>query len=240
MRPSSRTATALAHGVRVAVTDRHGGTGGSGNLAAGHDPTTTRRNRRATALDLGLDPDRVVLMRQVHGAEVRYVTAPFGADAPALDAVFTDRPGLALGVLVADCAPVLIADAAAGLVGAAHSGRAGTAAGVVPALVRAMTDRGARAARMAALVGPAACGRCYEVSAEIRDAVVAAVPAAGARSSRGLPALDLRAAITAQLAAHGVTDVRHDDRCTIESADLFSHRREQPTGRFGAYVWLDS
>jgi purine-nucleoside/S-methyl-5'-thioadenosine phosphorylase / adenosine deaminase len=175
----------------------------------------------------------------VHGADVAYVTAPFGDEPPALDAVFTDEPGLALCVLVADCAPVLVADADAGLVGAAHSGRAGTSLGVVPALVRAMAGRGADPARMSAVIGPCACGLCYEVSAELRDEVAAGLPESWSSTRRDTPALDLRAGITAQLAAEGVTDVRHDDRCTIEAPELFSYRRDRTTGRFAGYIRLD-
>jgi polyphenol oxidase len=232
--------------VHMVVTDRLGGASGapydSRNLggAVGDDPATVRHNRDKTAVEFGLDPDRVVYMRQVHSADVAYVTEPFGAEPPALDAVFTDRPGLGLCVLVADCAPVLVADPRAGLVGAAHSGRAGTALGVVPALVRAMAGRGADPARMTALIGPAACGRCYEVSAGLRDEVAAVVPEARSATREGTPALDLRAGITAQLAGEGVTDVRHDERCTIESPELYSYRRDRTTGRFAGYVWLDS
>jgi polyphenol oxidase len=177
-------------------------------------------------------------MRQVHSADVAYVTEPYGAESPRLDAVFTDRPGLALGVLVADCAPVLVADAEAGLVGAAHSGRVGTAAGVVPALVRAMVDQGADAGRMTALVGPTACGRCYEVPAEMREEVAAVLPETWSTTRQGTPALDVRAGVAAQLAAAGVADVRHDGRCTIESPELYSYRRERTTGRFAGYIWL--
>src|SRR5689334_16296613 len=148
--------------VHMVITDRFGGTSGapydSRNLggAVGDDPGAVRDNRDKTALEFGLDPKRVVYMRQVHSADVTYVTEPFGDEPPALDAVFTDRPGLGLCVLVADCAPVLIADEEAGLVGAAHSGRAGTAKGVVPELVRAMAERGGRPERMSALIGPLA------------------------------------------------------------------------------------
>lgn len=230
----------------MVVTDRRGGAGAvpydSRNLAlsVGDDPATVLRNREKTARDLGLDPARVVYMRQVHSADVAYVTEPWGDDPPALDAVFTAEPGLALCVLVADCAPVLVADPEAGLAGAAHSGRVGTALGVVPALVRAMTERGADPSRMSALVGPAACGSCYEVSEELRAKVAATLPETWATTRQGTPALDIRAGIAAQLAAEGVTDVRHDDRCTIEAPELFSYRRERTTGRFAGYVWLDA
>lgn len=234
----------LADGVHVAITDRHGGTSAapyrSRNLggAVGDDPEAVRRNREQTAAEFGLKPDRVVFMRQVHSADVAYVTRPYDGTPPGLDAVFTDRPGLGLAVLVADCAPVLLADPEAGLVGAAHSGRAGTALGVVPALVEAMAAQGADPGRMVALVGPAACGLCYEVSAELREEVAAVLPQTRATTRQGTPALDLRAGIAAQLAAAGVGEVRHDARCTIEEPDLFSYRRERTTGRFAGYIWL--
>ena len=236
--------TQLAGRACGAVTERAGGVSAppydSRNLsgAVGDDPAAVRQNRAKTVADLGLDPGRVVFMRQVHGADVRYVTGPFGADAPALDAVFTDRPGLALAVLVADCAPVLLADPVAGVIGAAHSGRAGTTAGVVSALVAAMGERGARPARMVALIGPAACGRCYEVPAELRDQVAAVLPETWSATRHATPALDLRAGIAAQLTTAGVTDVRHDARCTIETPELYSYRRDGRTGRFAGYIWL--
>ncbi|TNY38357.1 peptidoglycan editing factor PgeF [Thermomonospora catenispora] len=234
----------LAGRAQVAITDRSGGVSAppfdERNLggAVGDDPEAVRRNRELTARELGLDPSRVVYMRQVHGAEVRYVTEPFGDDPPGVDAIFTDRPGLGLAVLVADCAPVLVADPDAGCVGAAHSGRAGTAAGVVPALVAAMTERGADPARMTALIGPCACGACYEVSAQVRDEVAALVPETRAVTRRGTPALDIRAGVEAQLKRAGVADIRHDDRCTLESPELYSYRRSNRTGRFAGYIWL--
>jgi YfiH family protein len=230
----------------MVITDRLGGAsvapydGRNLGGAVGDDPAAVRQNRDKTALEFGLDPARVVYMRQVHSADVAYVTEPFGAEPPTLDAVFTAEPGLGLCVLVADCAPVLVADPYAGLVGAAHSGRAGTSLGVVPALVRAMAGRGADPARMTALIGPAACGLCYEVSAELRDQVSAGLPESRSTTRRGTPALDLRAGITAQLTAEGVTDIRHDDRCTIETPELYSYRRDHTTGRFAGYIWLDT
>jgi YfiH family protein len=123
-------------------------------------------------------------------------------------------------------------------VGAAHSGRAGTVAGVVPALVEAMTEHGADPGRMTALLGPMACGLCYEVSAELREEIAAVLPEARATTRQGTPSLDLRAAITAQLTTAGVTEITHDHRCTIESPDLYSYRRERTTGRFAGYIWL--
>ncbi|MGW5416756.1 peptidoglycan editing factor PgeF [Actinomadura geliboluensis] len=236
------TPVALGDGVGAGFTGRAGGVSrppyDSLNLggAVGDDPAAVRGNRRRAAEALGADPGRTVYMRQVHGADVAFVTSP---ETPGpVDAVVTTVPGLALAVLVADCAPVLLADPVAGVVGAAHSGRPGTAAGVVPALVKAMCERGADPARMTAAIGPAACGRCYEVPAEMRDEVAAVVPAAHAVTSKGTPGLDIRAGIAAQLASAGVAEVTADARCTIEDAGLFSYRRDGRTGRFAGFVWI--
>ena len=225
------------------ITDRHGGISaepyGSRNLggACGDDPEAVAANRARTAAEFGLD--RVVFMRQVHSADVRYVSEPFGDDPPALDGICTDVPGLGLAALCADCAPVLLAEPRAGLVGAAHSGRVGTVSGVVTALVEEMAKRGADPARMTALIGPMACGTCYEVPAELRDEVTADLPEAWSITSRRHPGT--RPAGRDHLAARqgGRRQITHDTRCTIETADLFSHRREGTTGRFAGYVWLE-
>jgi YfiH family protein len=229
--------------VRMAFTDRRGGVSAPPweglNLggAVGDEPEAVAENRAIAARDLGVDPERVVFMRQVHSAVARYVTEPFGDDPPELDAICTDVPGLALAVLVADCAPVLLADPDAGVVGAAHSGRVGTLTGVVPALVKEMTAHGA--ADLVAVVGPMACGRCYEVPADMREAAAATLPETYSTTRTGGPALDLRAGIVAQLRQAGVKEIHHDARCTIEDPDLYSYRREHRTGRQAGYVWLE-
>jgi YfiH family protein len=177
-------------------------------------------------------------MRQVHGTDVAYVAAGSATEpAGQLDAMYTDQPGLALAVLVADCAPVLLADPAAGLVGAAHAGREGMAAGVLPALIAAMAAAGAEPRRMAALIGPSICGGCYEVPADMRERVSAMVPAAGCLTRAGTPGLDIAAGLRSQLAAASIHQVSVDPRCTAESAELYSYRREGTSGRFAALVW---
>jgi YfiH family protein len=158
--------------------------------------------------------------------------------APSVDALFTDAPALALGVLVADCAPVLIADPRARIIGAAHAGREGMAAAVVLALVRAMMGAGADPARMQAVIGPAICGGCYEVPAQLSARIADAVPAAGCVTRKGSPGIDIRSGVAAQLAGAGVRAVRRDPRCTAETPALFSYRRDGQTGRFAGLVWL--
>ncbi|MEV5125972.1 peptidoglycan editing factor PgeF [Streptomyces decoyicus] len=232
-------------GAHFAFTDRWGGVSAAPyeqlNLggAVGDDPQAVRANRARAAAELGLDPAAVVWMNQVHGRDVAVVDGPwYDDDIPAVDAVVTDRRGLALAVLTADCTPVLLADPVAGVAGAAHAGRPGLVAGVVPAVVEAMVKRGAVPARIVAYTGPAICGRCYEVPEAMRSDVAAAVPEARATTSWGTPAVDVTAGVRAQLAAAGVP-VREDPHiCTLESADHFSYRRDRTTGRLASYVWL--
>jgi YfiH family protein len=232
----------------------------------GDDPAAVAANRQLAATACGQAADAVAWMRQVHGADVAYApagpapagSAPAGSapagpaevgpapagsapaedPLPAVDAIFTDAPARILGVLVADCVPVLIADPRARVVGAAHAGREGMAAGVVPALVRAMTGAGADPARMHAVIGPAICGGCYEVPAQLRARISAAVPEAGCVTGRGSSGIDIRAGVGAQLAAAGVRAVSRDPRCTAETPALYSYRRDGRTGRFAGLVWL--
>lgn len=236
--------TGSAH---FAFTDRWGGVSaapyGELNLggAVGDDPAAVGANRERAARRLGLDPASVVWMNQVHSRDVAVVDGPWGAEAeiPAVDAVVTTRRGLALAVLTADCTPVLLVDPVAGVVGAAHAGRPGLVAGVVPAVVEAMTARGARPSRITAHTGPAVCGRCYEVPEEMRAEVAEAVPGTWSETSWGTPAVDVTGGVHAQLAALGVSDLHRSPVCTRESGDHFSYRRDRTTGRLAGYVWLD-
>jgi YfiH family protein len=171
---------------------------------------------------------------------VAVVEGPWGSsDVPSVDAVVTARRGLALAVLTADCTPVLLADPVAGIAGAAHAGRPGMVAGVVPAAVAAMVELGADPARIIARTGPAVCGRCYEVPADMRADVAAVEPAAYAETSWGTPAVDVTAGAHAQLDRLGVRDREQSPVCTRESGDHFSYRRDRTTGRLASYVWLD-
>jgi YfiH family protein len=229
------------HGpVDLAFTDRHGGVSAvpwdSLNLAleGEDDPDATATNLRRVVGDFA--PDAVLAdMRQVHGSRVHVVDDP-QAPRPDADGLVTARTDVVLLVRVADCVPVLLADPAAGVVGAAHAGRPGLAAGVVTATVATMRDLGA--ADITAWVGPHVCGGCYEVPAAMREEVAAVVPEARATTTWGTPALDIGAGVRAQLAAAGVAVV-DVSRCTRESGDLYSHRRDAAgAGRLGGLVRL--
>ena len=236
-----------ASGAHFGFTDRWGGVSAAPyeelNLggAVGDDPDAVGTNRDLAAKSLGVEPDRVVWMNQVHGADVAVVDRPWGysAPVPSVDAIVTTRRGLALAVLTADCVPVLIADPVAGVAAAAHAGRPGMIAGVVPAALRAMTERGADPSRIVARTGPTVCGRCYEVPEAMRAEVSAVEPAAYAETSWGTPAVDVGAGVHAQLERLGVRDRQQSPVCTLESRDHFSYRRDRTTGRLAGYVWLD-
>ncbi|MEU9781217.1 peptidoglycan editing factor PgeF [Streptomyces phaeochromogenes] len=241
-----RSVVGTASGAHFAFTDRWGGVSAVPyeelNLggAVGDDADSVRANRELAAKSLGLDPELVVWMNQVHGPDVAVVDGPWGdRPVPKVDAVVTRRRGLALAVLTADCTPVLLADPVAGVVAGAHAGRPGMVAGVVPAAVAAMVELGAEPARIVARTGPAVCGRCYEVPDTMRAEVAAVEPAAYAETSWGTPAVDVTAGVHAQLERLGVRDREQSPVCTLESDDHFSYRRDRTTGRLAGYVWLD-
>ena len=206
--------------------------------SVGDDPAAVSANRHRAALMCGLDAGRLAWMRQVHGSAVRYASGSAGGAAPEADAVFTDVAGLALGVLVADCAPVLLADADARVVGAAHAGREGMAADVVIELMTAMSSAGADPARVHAVIGPHICGGCYEVPAQLQARVAGKVPESACVTRVGSTGIDVGAGIEAQLAAAGVRRVTRDRRCTAETPGLYSYRRDGRTGRSAGFVWL--
>jgi polyphenol oxidase len=231
--------------VRRVLTTRAGGvsTGPyeSFNLAAhvGDDPAAVAANRSRLAAAIGLAPDHVVWMEQIHGTTVTAVTGPATEPVEASDGLVTATPGLAVAVLTADCVPVLLADAEAGVVAAVHAGRVGAAAGVVPRAVERFVARGGDPARTDALLGPAVCGACYEVPADMRAAVESRLPGSAVRTRRGTPGLDLRAGLARQLTALGVAQVVTDPRCTAEDRTLYSHRRDGTTGRQAALAWIE-
>lgn len=211
--------------VDLVFTDRYGGVSGVPydelNLAleSADDPASVAENWRLLLADFA--PGAVLAdMHQVHGNAVGLADR---GERPDCDGLVTDRPGVVLAVRVADCVPVLLADPVAGVIGAAHAGRPGLAAGVVPATLARMRELGATT--VTAWIGPHVCGACYEVPEALQAEVVALEPAALATTSWGTPALDIGAGVRAQLERDGVRVV-DASRCTRESADLYSYRRD--------------
>ncbi|HEX4867820.1 MAG TPA: polyphenol oxidase family protein [Acidimicrobiales bacterium] len=176
-------------------------------------------------------------LRQVHGADVVVVTEPGQhAGAPA-DAAVTDRPGCALAVRTADCAPVVLAGD--GVVGLAHAGWRGVAAGVLESTVAALRDLAP--GPLVAHLGPCIRPGCYEFDGLERDELAARLgPAVAATTSWGTPALDVPAAVRAVLAELDVpvrSDV--DAGCTACDDRWFSHRATGDARRFATVAWLE-
>ena len=160
-------------GVRHAFFTRAGGTSeglyGTNNcgFGSGDDPARVAENRRRSVMRLDLAGDNLVTVHQVHGRDVAVVDKPWAhKDAPKADAMVTDKPGIALGILTADCAPILFVDPVARVVGACHAGWKGAIAGVPDATVEAMLRLGASASRIHAVIGPCIAQRSYEVGPE--------------------------------------------------------------------------
>ncbi|UZN04946.1 peptidoglycan editing factor PgeF [Cellulomonas sp. S1-8] len=236
----------LGAGVLGGFTSRRGGRSAPPweglNLgdAVGDDPGVVTAHRGALERRVGVP---VVFATQVHGADVVVVRPGRGTGGSRADGLVTTSADVALGVYVADCAPVLLADPRARVVAAAHAGRPGLVAGVLQATVGAMVRAGADPARIVAAVGPCIAGASYEVPAAMRDDVAAVVPEAAARTAAGTPAVDLTAGVRAVLLRCGVGTVHVDGRDTYADPQLYSHRRAvhegaAATGRFAGVVRL--
>jgi polyphenol oxidase len=227
-------------GARAAFTARLGGSSAppfdSLNLGVltGDDVGVVRENRRRASAALELDPERVLMGRQVHGADVAIHTSPQrpsayarpGPELPEVDGQVTSAGGLAPVVLVADCLPIALAGP--GGVAMIHCGWRGLAGGMVAAGVEAVRAQ-------AAAVGPGIGPCCYEVGTE----VLAEFGDLGGGIASGRR-LDLRAVAARLLAAAGVDAVEVAEQCTSCNPELFfSHRRDgERTGRQAGFAWL--
>lgn len=235
----------VSYRIRRVMTTRAGGVSAppydSFNLGdhVGDEPAAVAANRARLGSAIGLGADRVVWMNQVHGDRVEVVDEPRRTAVDDTDALVTGTPRLALAVVTADCVPVLMADARAGVVAAVHAGRVGAQRGVVARALEVMLSVGAHTPDISVLLGPAVSGSNYEVPAAMADEVEAALPGSRTTTSQGTPGLDLRAGIACQLNDLGITAIDIDPRCTMTDPNLFSHRRDAPTGRLASLVWME-
>jgi polyphenol oxidase len=195
------------------------------------DKDRVGRNREIAAARLGLSADRLVSCHQVHGTAAITVERPWRRqENPRADGMVTSVPGIALGVLAADCAPVLFADPAARVIGAAHGGWRGALSGVMEATVAAMTALGARADRICAGIGPCIAQPSYEVGPEFQARFAAEDPGSGgffqAAPKTGHFLFDLPGYIGHRLARLGLAAIEPAPYDTAAEADLFfSYRR---------------
>lgn len=203
-------------------------------------------NRARVAEAMGLAPEALVSLNQFHSPVVATLTAPPPARIAA-DAMVTNVPGIALGILTADCQPVLFADAAAGVIGAAHAGWRGAKAGVLQATVNAMLALGATRAGIVAVIGPCISQAAYEVGPEFFDDFTADDPenirffgsGAGDRMLFDLPAFGLH-----QLRQTGIGHAEWTRHCTYGDPDRFysfrrtTHQGEADYGRLISVIRL--
>jgi polyphenol oxidase len=206
-------------------------------FGAGDDPAAVAENRRRAA-EAVLPDAALVGVHQVHSPDVVTVVDPWGDDArPQADALVTNRAGVLLGVLTADCAPVLLADRAAGVVGAAHAGWKGAHDGVIANTVAAMEALGASHERVVAVVGPCIAQYSYEVSDEFRERFSATDAPFFQPGAPGHWQFDLPAYVAGALRDAGVCTVEVLERDTYGEADAFysfrraTHRGEATYGR---------
>ncbi len=198
-------------------------------LGSGDDPEAIAENRRRAVAAVAPGHDLVTVF-QIHSPDVVVATAPWpDADRPHADALVTNRPGLALGILTADCAPVLFADTEAGVIGAAHAGWKGALGGVTDATIAALESLGARRDRIAAVVGPCIAQPSYEVDDGFRARFVAAALGNDCFFIAGRPGhaqFDLPGYVAHRIRAAGVDQVEALPLDTRALPDLFySFRR---------------
>lgn len=201
-------------------------------LGSSDDPAAVIENRARAAAAI-LPGAELVTLYQIHSAQVVTVDAPL-AERPQGDALVTRKPGLVLGILTADCAPVLFADARAGVVGAAHAGWKGALGGVTDATIAAMEALGAQRADIVAAIGPCIERLSYEVSDAFVVTFTHAEPANERFFSAGRPGhahFDLEAYVAHRLHAAGIKRVEMLGQDTLsQPARYFSYRRTTLAG----------
>ncbi|PLK27040.1 peptidoglycan editing factor PgeF [Novosphingobium sp. TH158] len=204
-------------------------------LGAGDADGAVAENR-ARAVAAVLPGARLATVYQVHSPDCVVVTEPWPIEArPHADAMVTDRPGLLLGIVTADCAPVLLADREAGVIGAAHAGWKGAIGGVTDRTIEAMEGLGARRERIAAAIGPCIARASYEVDDGFRERFIAQAPAMAGHFLPGRPGrwqFDLEGYVAARLQSAGIGAIEplHLDTYADE-ARFFSYRRATHLGQ---------
>lgn len=209
-------------------------------FGSGDDLGLVAENRRL-AVEAVAPGARLVTVFQVHSAETLYAEAAWPDDRrPHADAMVTDRPGLALAILTADCTPVLLAEREAGVIGAAHAGWKGALAGVIESVVAAMEERGARRERIAAAIGPVIARKSYEVDEAFFRRFLETAPENEhffTPGREGHHQFDLEAFVLARIAEAGVRQAEALGLDTYADPDRFysyrraTHRGEPTYGR---------
>lgn len=242
--------TGIRHGFFTRVGGVSEGIYSGLNIGTGSDDDQQKvaENRRRVASWMGVAPDRLLSVHQIHSPDVVVATEPFAMPRPKADAIVTDRPGLALGTSTADCGPVLFLDPQARVIGAAHAGWKGAFTGVLENTVTAMEGLGAARDRIVAVLGPSIGPANYEVGPEFIERFVEA-DASNAEyfvdsGREGHAHFDLNRYTVDRLRKAGVT-AEAMNRCTYDEEDLFysyrrtTHRKEADYGRQIAAIVLE-
>lgn len=212
------------------------GTGSSDDAAA------VSENRRRIAEWMGVGPEKLLSAWQIHSPDALVVTGPFSGERPKVDALVTDRPGLAIGASHADCGPILFADPQAGVIGAAHAGWKGALTGVLESTIAAMETLGADRDRIVAVLGPSISQANYEVGPEFMARFLEAdrgneqwfAPSAKA----GHHMFDLNGYTVARLNAAGVAGSQLGLCTYADEEKFFSYRRTTHRGEpdYGRHI----
>ncbi|MDT9599279.1 peptidoglycan editing factor PgeF [Sphingosinicella rhizophila] len=203
-------------------------------FGSGDDRDSIRENR-ARAVAAIAPGARLATLHQIHSPNVIAVTDPSSDESrPQADGMATDRPGLALGILTADCTPVLFADAKAGIIGAAHAGWKGALGGVTDATIAQMERLGADRTEIVAAVGPCIARKSYEVDEGFFRRFAENDPANERFLTSGRDGhyqFDLEGYVVWRLAAAGIRAVEALGLDTYSDADrFFSYRRATHCG----------
>ncbi len=204
------------------------------------DPALIAENRRRAAGFFGIEPTHLMNPWQTHSSDVIVVDRPFEDERPKADGIVTNTPGIAIGVLTADCGPILFADPQAKVIGAAHAGWKGAVGGVLENTIKTMETLGANRDNIVAVLGPSISQANYEVGPEFLDLFI------------GVSAMNLRWFSPSEKPTHFMFDLwgytlerlqragvaaSCVDRCTYAEEDLFysyrrtTHRKEPDYGR---------
>lgn len=219
----------------------------NGGFGSSDQKESVAINRSRVAEALGVPPDRLMSVHQVHSPDVVTVKAPHEGTPPRADAMVTAVPGLALTILTADCQPVLFADHDAGVVGAAHAGWKGALGGVLDATIEAMQALGADRARIVAVIGPSISQRNYEVGPDFMDSFIAEDPDSARFFAQGHGdrlQFDLTGFGLHRLRQAGIAAADWTHHCTYADPDLFYsyrrsvHRAEADYGRLMSCIRL--
>ena len=234
-------------GLRHAFFSREGGVsegiyaGLNGGTGSNDDAARVAENRRRMAEQMGVAPDRLLTLYQVHSPDVVVAAAPWdGGARPKADAIVTRTEGLAIGVTAADCGPILLVDPSARVIGAAHAGWKGALTGVLESTVDAMEKLGAERGGIVAAIGPMIRQNSYEVGSEFVERFLEAdaehamffLPA----EREGHAMFDLAGFIRMRLENAGVLMIDDTGVDTYTDERFYSyrrsvHRREADYGR---------